>query len=196
VPDDDLRPRCPWPGHDPLYRAYHDAEWGVPERDGRALWEKLMLDGFQAGLSWITILRKRDAFRRAFADFDPERVARFGEAEVAALLTDAGIVRSRAKIEATVGNARAFLALRDRGEDFAPFCWDAVGGQVRQNAWRAGEVPTETPESRALSKALKARGFKFVGPVIVYAWMEAVGLVNDHVVTCFRHRELGGPAPP
>ncbi len=191
----DARPRCPWPGHDPLYRAYHDTEWGVPERDGRALWEKLMLDGFQAGLSWITILRKRDAFRRAFADFDPERVARFGEGEVAALLGDPGIVRSRAKIEATVGNARAFLAMRDRSEDFAAFCWDAVGGAVVQNAWRAGEVPTETEASRALSKALKARGFKFVGPVIVYAWMEAVGLVNDHLVTCFRHAELGGGSP-
>ncbi len=191
----DARPRCPWPGHDPLYRAYHDTEWGVPERDGRALWEKLMLDGFQAGLSWITILRKRDAFRRAFADFDPERVARFGEGEVAVLLGDPGIVRSRAKIEATVGNARAFLAMRDRGEDFAAFCWDAVGGEVVQNAWRAGEVPTETEASRALSKALKARGFKFVGPVIVYAWMEAVGLVNDHLVTCFRHAELGGGPP-
>ncbi len=155
-----------------------------------------MLDGFQAGLSWITILRKRDAFRRAFAGFDPERVAGFGEAEVAALLADAGIVRSRAKIEATVGNARAFLAMRDRGEDFSAFCWEAVGGRVRQNAWRAGEVPTETAESRALSKALKARGFKFVGPVIVYAWMEATGLVNDHLVTCFRHAELGGPPRP
>ena len=193
---DDARPRCSWPGHDPRYRAYHDDEWGVPERDGRALWEKLMLDGFQAGLSWITILRKRDAFRRAFAGFDPERVARFGEGEVAALLGDPGIVRSRAKIEATVGNARAYLALRDRGEDFSAFCWDAVGGAATQNAWRAGEVPTETAESRALSKALKARGFKFVGPVIVYAWMEAVGLVNDHLVTCFRHAELGGPPPP
>lgn len=190
--DADARPRCPWPGRDPLYRAYHDAEWGVPERDGRALWEKLTLDGFQAGLSWITILRKRDAFRRAFRDFDPERVARFGEAEVAALLGDPGIVRSRAKIEAAVGNARAYLAMRDRGEDFSGFCWGAVGGEVRQNAWRAGEVPTETAESRALSKALKARGFKFVGPVIVYAWMEATGLVNDHLATCFRHRELGG----
>lgn len=192
----DDRPRCAWPGHDPLYRAYHDAEWGVPELDGRALWEKLMLDGFQAGLSWITILRKRDAFRRAFRDFEPERVARFGEGDVAALLGDPGIVRSRAKIEATVGNARAYLAMRDRGEDFSRFCWEAVGGAVRQNAWRAGEVPTETAESRALSKALKARGFKFVGPVIVYAWMEAVGLVNDHLVTCFRHGELGGEPPP
>ena len=188
--------RCTWPGHDPLYCHYHDTEWGVPERDARALWEKLMLDGFQAGLSWITILRKRDAFRRAFRDFDPEAVARFGEAEVAALLADSGIVRSRAKIEATVGNARAYLAMRDRGEDFSDFVWGTVGDEPRQNAWRGkGDVPVETDESRALSKALKARGFKFVGPVIVYAWMEAVGLVNDHVVTCFRHADLGGVPP-
>ena len=185
--------RCARPGHDPLYCAYHDTEWGVPERDGRALWEKLVLDGFQAGLSWITILRKRDAFRRGFRGFDPDAVARFGDREVATLLADSGIVRSRAKIEATIGNARAFLAMRDRGEDFSAFVWDAVGGVPRQNGWRTkGEVPTDTAESRALSEALKARGFKFVGPVIVYAWMEAVGLVNDHVVTCFRHAELGG----
>ena len=191
------RQRCAWPQHDPLYCAYHDTEWGVPEHDARALWEKLVLDGFQAGLSWITILRKRDAFRRAFRDFDPEIVARFGEADVAALLGDAGIVRSRAKIDATVGNARAFLAMRDRGEDFSAFVWGAVAGVPRQNAWRdRGEVPVETVESRDLSKALKARGFKFVGPVIVYAWMEAVGLVNDHVVTCFRHAELGGQRLP
>ena len=190
------RERCAWPLHDPLYCAYHDTEWGVPEYDARALWEKLVLDGFQAGLAWITILRKRDAFRRAFRDFDPEVVARFGGAEVDALLGDAGIVRSRAKIEATIGNARAFLAMRDRGEDFSAFVWQAVGGVPRQTAWRQGEVPVETPESRDLSKALKARGFKFVGPVIVYAWMEATGLVNDHVVTCFRHAELGGGHGP
>ncbi len=195
--DVDPRPRCAWPGQDPLYCAYHDTEWGVPDRDARALWEKLMLDGFQAGLSWITILRKRDAFRRAFRGFDPEAVARFGEAEVAALLLDPGIVRSRAKIEATIGNARAFLAMHDRGEDFSAFVWEAVGGVPRQNGWRdKGEVPTETAESRALSKTLKACGFKFVGPVIVYAWMEAVGLVNDHVATCFRHGELGGSPDP
>ncbi|MGI3903229.1 MAG: DNA-3-methyladenine glycosylase I [Janthinobacterium lividum] len=191
---DDARPRCAWPLKDPVYCAYHDTEWGVPEWDSRALWEKLMLDGFQAGLSWITILRKRNAFRRAFRDFDPEAVARFGEAEVADLLFDAGIVRSRAKIEATIGNARAYLAMRDRGEDFSAFIWDTVGGTPLQNAWQFGAVPVETVQSHALSKALKARGFKFVGPVIVYAWMEAVGLVNDHVVGCFRHAELGGAA--
>ena len=183
--------RCSWPGEDPLYCAYHDTEWGVPERDSRALWEKLVLDGFQAGLSWITILRKREAFRRAFHGFDPDRVARFGEAEIGALLLDPGIVRSRAKIVATVGNACAFVTMRDKGEDFSAFVWGFVGGEPSQIARRdRAEVPTETAESRALSKALKARGYKFVGPVIVYAWMQAVGLVNDHVVQCFRHAEL------
>jgi DNA-3-methyladenine glycosylase I len=183
--------RCSWPGEDPLYCAYHDTEWGVPERDSRALWEKLVLDGFQAGLSWITILRKREAFRRAFEGFDPDRVAGFGEAEIQALLSDPGIVRSRAKIEATVGNARAFVTMRDKGEDFSAFVWGFVGGEPSQNSWSGkGEVPTETGISRDLSKALRARGYKFVGPVIVYAWMQAVGLVNDHVVQCFRHAEL------
>ncbi len=187
--------RCAWPGQDPLYCAYHDTEWGVPEHDSRALWEKLVLDGFQAGLSWITILRKRDAFRQGFRQFDPEAVAEFGDAEISALLADAGIVRSRAKIEATIGNARAYLRMRDAGEDFSTFVWDMVGGVPIQNAWHSkGEVPTETPLSRALSAALKARGYKFVGPVIVYAWMQAVGLVNDHVTACFRYAELGGKA--
>ena len=186
--------RCAWPLRDPVYCAYHDIEWGVPEYDSRALWEKLILDGFQAGLAWITILRKREAFRRAFAEFHPEVVARFGEDDVLRLLGDPGIVRSRAKIEATIGNARAYLAMRAAGEDFAAFCWSAVGGKPVQHTWHPGEVPTETEVSRALSKALKARGFTFVGPTIVYAWMEAVGMVNDHVVTCFRHAELGGAA--
>ncbi len=187
--------RCSWPGQDPLYCAYHDTEWGVPERDSRALWEKLVLDGFQAGLSWITILRKREAFRRAFEGFDPDRVARFGEAEIAALLSDPGIVRSRAKIVATVGNARAFVAMRDRGEDFSSFVWGFASDEASQEARRdKTEVPTETAASRDLSKALKARGYKFVGPVIVYAWMQAVGLVNDHVVQCFRYAELRSDA--
>ena len=160
--------RCSWAGQDPLYCAYHDTEWGVPERDSRALWEKLVLDGFQAGLSWITILRKRDAFRAAFRDFDPEAVAGLGDAEVGSLLENPGIVRSRAKIVATIGNARAYLAMRDAGEDFSTFVWNAVGGETVQNAWRhKGEVPAETPQSRTLSAALKARGYKFVGPVIV-----------------------------
>ena len=186
----DLR-RCAWAGADPLYRRYHDQEWGVPERDGRALWEKLMLDGFQAGLAWITILRKREAFRAAFAGFDPEIVARFDAADIERLLGDAGIVRSRAKIEATVGGARACLAMRDAGEDFAAHVWGFVGGQPIQNAWtERGDVPAQTKLALEISKSLKARGFKFVGPVIVYAWMQAAGLVNDHVTTCFRHEQL------
>lgn len=185
--------RCGWAGTDPLYVAYHDQEWGVPERDSRALWEKLMLDGFQAGLAWITILRKRDAFRAAFAGFDPEKVARFGESDVARLLDDAGIVRSRAKIEAGIGNARAYLAMREKGEDFATFVWSLAGGAPIVNHWPSlAEVPAQTPLSQEICKALKARGFKFVGPTIVYAWLQACGIVNDHVTTCFRHGEVGG----
>jgi DNA-3-methyladenine glycosylase I len=175
--------RCSWAEGNPLLRAYHDEEWGVPEYDSRALWEKLMLDGFQAGLSWLTILRKRDAFREAFKNFDPEKVARFGEADIVKLLANAGIVRSRAKIEATIGGARAYLALRDAGEDFSTFIWDMVDGSPIRNS---GEVLAKTPLSAEISKALKKRGFKFVGPVIVYAWMQAVGLVNDHTSDCFR----------
>jgi DNA-3-methyladenine glycosylase I len=184
--------RCAWSDHDDLYRAYHDEEWGVPERDSRALWEKLMLDGFQAGLSWITILRKREAFRRAFQGFDPETVARYGPEDVARLLGDAGIVRSRAKIEATIGNARAYLAMREAGEDFSALVWGMAGGAPIRNAWRTiGEIPAKTPLSEEISTALRRRGFKFVGPVIVYAWMQAVGIVNDHVVECFRYDEVG-----
>lgn len=183
--------RCAWAGADPLYCAYHDEEWGVPEWDSRALWEKLVLDGFQAGLAWITILRKRDAFRTAFAGFDPDRVARFDASDVERLLGDAAIIRSRAKIEAAVGSARAYLAMRDAGEDFARFCWGFVDGRPLQNAWAGrADVPTDTPLSRDISRALKARGFKFVGPVITYAWMEAVGMVNDHVTPCFRHQAV------
>ncbi|CAN5303821.1 DNA-3-methyladenine glycosylase I [soil metagenome] len=187
--------RCTWPGADPLYVAYHDTEWGVPERDARALWEKLVLDGFQAGLSWITILRKRDAFREAFEGFDPERVARFGEADVQRLLGDSGIVRSRAKIEAAVGSARAFLEVESKGAGFADFVWSRVEGAPVQNAFtREGGLPPQTPVSVQLSKDLKAEGFKFCGPVIVYAWLEACGLVNDHLVDCFRHAECGSMA--
>jgi DNA-3-methyladenine glycosylase I len=179
--------RCAWAESDPLYRAYHDQEWGVPQRNGRALWEMLMLEGFQAGLSWITILRKRDAFRKAFKNFDPQRVARFGERDIARLLNDAGIVRSRAKIEATIGGARAYLAMQAAGEDFSTFVWKMAGGKPIQNR---GPVPASTPLSEELSKALKKRGFKFVGPVIVYAWMQAVGMVNDHAPYCFRRRAV------
>ena len=175
--------RCPWAEGDPLLRAYHDEEWGVPERDGRKLWETLMLEGFQAGLSWTIILRKREAFRRAFRGFDPALVARLGEADVARLLEDPGIVRSRAKIEATIAGARVYLAMRSTGEDFSTFVWGIAGGRPIQNS---GNVPSMTPLSEELSKVLKGRGFKFVGPVIVYAWMQAIGIVNDHATDCFR----------
>ena len=175
--------RCAWAENDPLLRHYHDEEWGVPERDSRALWEKLMLDGFQAGLSWVTILRKREAFRQAFVGFDPKIVARFTPADVTRLLADSGIVRSRAKIEATIGNARAYLAMAAAGEDFSAFAWRMAGGAPILNT---GTVPTKTALSEEMSAALKKRGFKFVGPVIVYAWMQATGIVNDHVAGCFR----------
>ncbi|MDD3837785.1 MAG: DNA-3-methyladenine glycosylase I [Phenylobacterium sp.] len=183
--------RCPWPGQDLLYLAYHDTEWGVPEYDSRALWEKLVLDGFQAGLAWITILRKREAFRAAFDGFDPEKVARYGEADRARLLADAGIVRSRAKIDATVDGARRFLDMRERGEDFSQFLWSFTDGKPIQNAWEnMSQVPAQTPLAVEISKALKAKGFKFTGPVIVYAFMQAVGMVNDHVTPCFRHAQV------
>ena len=176
----------------PLYEAYHDTEWGVPEYDSRALWEKLVLDGFQAGLSWITILKKRDAFRAAFADFDPEKVALFDDTDRARLMADAGIIRSGAKIDAAINSAKIYLAMRDRGEDFSAFCWGFVGGKPLQNGFEAGQVPAQTPLAVEMAKALKARGFKFVGPVIVYAWMQAVGLVNDHLTCCVRHDQVKG----
>jgi len=181
--------RCAWAEGDPLMQAYHDEEWGVPEHDSRALWEKLMLDGFQAGLSWRTILRKREAFRAAFADFDPVVVSQFGEADIERLLLDVGIVRSRAKIEATIGGARAYLAMAENGEDFSDFVWSWAEGKPIQND--GGHIPAKTPLSEEISAALKKRGFKFVGPVIVYAWMQATGIVNDHAPDCFR-RELEG----
>jgi DNA-3-methyladenine glycosylase I len=183
--------RCSWADTDPLLRAYHDEEWGVPEYDSRKLWEKLMLDGFQAGLSWTIILRKRAAFRKAFKNFDPARVARFRRADVARLLQDPGIVRSHSKIEATIAGARAYLAMRDGGEDFSTFVWKFVGGKPIQSL---GRTRTQTPLSRKLSQRLKLLGFKFVGPVIVYAWMQATGIVNDHAPDCFRRpivRALG-----
>jgi DNA-3-methyladenine glycosylase I len=181
--------RCAWAENDPLMRAYHDEEWGVPERDNRALWEKLMLDGFQAGLSWVTILRKRDAFREAFQGFDPAVVARFGPADVERLVANPGIIRSRAKIEATIGNARAYLAMAEAGEDFSGFIWTMAGGAPIQNT---GGVPAKTPLSEEISAKLKKRGFKFVGPVIVYAWMQATGIVNDHAAGCFRRDAVVG----
>ncbi|PID36466.1 MAG: DNA-3-methyladenine glycosylase I [Rhodobacterales bacterium] len=176
--------RCGWCGEDPLHVAYHDEEWGVPEYDGRALWEKLILDGFQAGLSWITILKKRENFREAFANFDPEVIAGWGEAEVARLLEDPGIVRHRGKIEATIGNARAYLAMGG-AENFSQFVWSFVGGEPQDNHFESlADVPAKTETSEALSKALRKAGFKFVGPTIVYAWMQACGLVNDHIKGC------------
>jgi DNA-3-methyladenine glycosylase I len=183
--------RCAWCGTDPLYVAYHDTEWGVPEYDPRALWEKLVLDGFQAGLAWITILKKREAFRAAFDGFDPDRVARYGEADRARLMGDAGIVRSGAKIDAAIRGARIWCDMRERGEDFSAFLWDFVDGRpVQTGAATMAEVPAQTPTSVAMAKALKARGFSFCGPVITYAFMQATGMVNDHVHACFRHAEV------
>ncbi len=176
--------RCAWAGSDALMQAYHDAEWGVPERNSRALWEKLILDGFQAGLAWITVLRKREAFRAAFAGFDPARVARFGEDDVRRLLDDPGIIRSRAKIEAAIGGARVYCEMAERGEDFAAFCWSFTDGRVLMGD--GVSVPAKTELSERISKELKRRGFKFVGPTIVYAWMQATGIVNDHALDCFR----------
>ncbi|MFG1203146.1 DNA-3-methyladenine glycosylase I [Xanthobacter aminoxidans] len=177
--------RCFWCGTDPFYMTYHDDEWGVPERDSRALFEKLLLDGFQAGLSWITILRKRENFRRAFDGFEPEIIARYDAAKVEALMQDAGIVRNRAKVEGAVLSARGYLDLRDKGIAFTDFMWDAVDGETKVNRpRRIADVPAETAESKALSKRLKAAGFKFVGPTIVYAAMQACGLVDDHLEGC------------
>ncbi|OXE36224.1 MAG: DNA-3-methyladenine glycosylase I [Phenylobacterium zucineum] len=185
--------RCGWRGMagDQLYEAYHDNEWGVPEYDPRALWEKLVLDGFQAGLAWITILRKREGFRAAFDNFDPEKVACYGEADRARLMADTGIIRSNAKIDAAISGARIFLDMRDRGEDFSKFLWDFTDGKPIQNRFTAiGEVPAQTQLAVDMSKALKAKGFKFVGPVIVYAFMQATGFVNDHLVDCHRHAPI------
>ena len=186
--------RCAWCGQDPLYVHYHDSEWGVPVRDERELFERLILEGAQAGLAWITILRKRDGYRRAFDGFDAERIAHYGEAERARLMADAGIVRNRLKIDATIGNARALLAMHERGESLADLLWNAVDGQPMVNHWRRmAECPGSTPLSDALSKELARKGFRFVGSTIVYAWMQSVGVVNDHLVDCFRHRELIRP---
>jgi DNA-3-methyladenine glycosylase I len=190
-------PRCPWPGEDPLYVAYHDEEWGVPEFDDRALYEKLVLDGFQAGLSWITILRKRENFRRAFDDFDPQRIARYTPAKVERLMQDAGIVRNRAKVQGAVTSARAYLTVMEEGPGFSKLLWDFLDGQPKVNRFRTrAQVPAETGLSRAMSKELAARGFKFCGPTIVYAFMQAVGMVNDHLVSCHRHAACAALAPP
>lgn len=189
------RPRCSWPGDDAQMLAYHDEEWGVPVYDDRALFEHLVLDGFQAGLSWRLVLRRRAHLREAFDGFDPERLAHFDARRMAALLRDPGIIRNRQKVAAAVRNARAYLELQAAGTSFSRLLWHAVGGAPKQNhrrSWR--EIPPQTRESRGLSRALAARGFAFVGPTIVYAFMQAAGLVNDHVVRCFRHREVAARA--
>jgi DNA-3-methyladenine glycosylase I len=179
--------RCPWPGHDAVYLAYHDEEWGVPERDSRALFEKLLLDGFQAGLSWISILRKRDNFRAAFAQFDPEKIARFDEAKVESLMQDAGIIRNRAKITGAIASARLYLDIEAK-QGFSDYLWDFSGGRTLVNRFECmEEVPAQTPLSEKIARDLKSRGFKFCGPTIIYAFMQAVGMVNDHLVTCHRH---------
>jgi DNA-3-methyladenine glycosylase I len=189
--------RCPWPKLDPLYVAYHDDEWGVPELDDRALYEKLMLDGFQAGLSWITILRKRENFRRAFSEFQPDKIARYTPKKIERLMQDEGIVRNRAKIEGAVLSARAWLDVMDKGPGFARLLWDFVDGRPKINSYRSTkQIPAETAISQKMSKELARRGFKFCGPTIVYAFMQAVGMVNDHLVTCHRHAACARLAEP
>jgi DNA-3-methyladenine glycosylase I len=180
--------RCAWAEDDALMRAYHDEEWGVPQHDSRMLWEMLMLEGFQAGLAWIIILRKRDAFRKAFAKFDPEKVARFGTRDITRLMGDAGIVRARAKIEATIRGAQIYNEMEKNGESFNDFCWSFTKGNVIKNNGRSRFVMT--PLSEQISKEMKRRGFKFVGPTIVYAWMQAVGIVNDHSIDCYRRKQV------
>jgi DNA-3-methyladenine glycosylase I len=185
--------RCPWRGMAgvEIYEAYHDTEWGVPERDSRALWEKLVLDGFQAGLSWITILKKREAFRAAFDDFDPEKVARYGDADRARLMADTGIIRSNGKIDAAISGARIYLDLQQSGEDLSAMLWAFVDGAPLQPAFdTADQVPAQTPLAQDMAKALKAKGFKYCGPVIVYAFMQATGLTNDHLTSCFRFEDV------
>jgi DNA-3-methyladenine glycosylase I len=183
--------RCGWVTNDPLYLAYHDREWGVPEHDDRKLFELLILEGAQAGLSWLTILRKRENYRQAFAHFDAGKIATFGEKQVAALLTNEGIVRNRLKIAATIQNAHAFLAIQKECGSFAAYLWQFVGGKPKTNAWQTlREVPAKTAESDAMSKDLAKRGFKFVGSTICYAFMQATGMVNDHTVDCFRYEEI------
>jgi DNA-3-methyladenine glycosylase I len=190
-----MKPRCPWAGTDPLYIAYHDREWGVPLHDDRKLFEMLILEGAQAGLSWITILRKREAFRKAFDRFDPSKVAEYDPGRIQELLHNPGIIRNRLKIHAAVQNARAFLKVAEEFGSFDRYLWQFAGGCSRQNRWRLGQdVPARTAESDALSKELKKRGFKFVGSTICYAFMQAVGLVNDHLTDCFRYAEINRAA--
>lgn len=191
---EDTIARCGWCGTEQIYVDYHDTEWGTPERDGKALWEKLILDGFQAGLSWITILKKRDNFRAAFAGFHPEIIAAWGEKEIGQLLEDPGIVRHRGKIAGTIASARAYLRIEQR-EGFSDFIWKFQDGRVQQNRWEtSSQVPAQTPVSQAMAKALKTEGFAFCGPTIVYAFMQATGMVNDHLVTCHCHARVAALA--
>lgn len=186
-----MRTRCGWTGTDPLYIRYHDEEWGVPEHDDRRLFEFIVLDGAQAGLSWLTILKKRENYRKAFGGFDARRVARFDERKVKTLLSDPGIIRNRLKITSAIENAKAYLEIQREFGSFDEYIWQFVGGKPKMNAWRTlEEVPARTPESDAMSEDLRQRGFSFVGPVICYAFMQAAGMVNDHIVSCFRHRQL------
>ena len=187
MPSPKEKPRCAWSQNDPLMRQYHDEEWGIPVRDSRTLWEILMLEGFQAGLSWQIILRKREGFRKAFKNFDPKKVARFTEADILRLMQDEGIIRARAKIEATIAGAKIYLAMEQSGESFSDFLWSFTNGKAIQNT---GPVPAKTELSERISKELKKRGFKFVGPVIVYAFLQAAGIVNDHSTTCFRRKAV------
>lgn len=181
--------RCKWSGTDPLMMSYHDTEWGVPEHDDQNLLGKLILDGAQAGLSWITILRKKEGYQKAFHGFDPERIAKYGKRDIERLMKDASIVRNRQKIESAIANSKAYLDLKHRGMSFDEFLWQFVDGRTKQNHWKSN-IPAITKESEALSKALKSEGFRFVGPTIVYAFMQAVGMVYDHTTDCFRHSEL------
>lgn len=183
--------RCPWPGDDTLYRAYHDTEWGVPQHDDRRLFEFLILEGAQAGLSWITILRKRENYRAAFDGFDPARIARYDANKIESLMQDAGIVRNRLKVASAITNAQKFLEVQDEFGSFAAYIWRFVDGRPRQNRWRTmSDVPASSAESDTMSRALKQRGFKFVGSTICYAYMQATGMVNDHLTSCFRHKDL------
>jgi DNA-3-methyladenine glycosylase I len=185
--------RCSWATDDPLMRNYHDREWGVPQRDGRMLWEMLMLEGFQAGLSWITVLRKRDAFREAFAGFDPAIVAGYGQKDIERLIANPGIIRARAKIEATIRGAQIYMDMESKGESFSGYCWSFTKGETLRSDGKT-RIAT-SPLSEQISRDLKRRGFKFVGPTIVYAWMQAVGIVDDHAIDCFRRAKAAPPAP-
>jgi DNA-3-methyladenine glycosylase I len=195
VTESSKKKSCAWSVRDPMMLAYHDEEWGVPVRDDRALFEKLLLDGFQAGLSWSTILRKRDAYRTLYGGFDPAKIARWKPAKIESLMKDARIIRNRQKIEGSVKNARAYLNLREDGISFSDFLWQFTGGEMKVNRWtKMKQIPAESPESRAMAKALRDRGFTFCGPTICYAFMQAVGMVNDHVVDCFRYEALARAA--